>query len=149
MRLVHQGMFNVVNAIGGTASRAKFDVKGMRLSGKTGTTQVRRITMKERETGVIKQEDIEWKYRNHALFVGFAPSDNPRYAVCVTVEHGGSGSGTAAPIASKLIKKALELEASENSPLESYKATKAPSRSPGSDSAPTAIRCQAVSYNFV
>ena len=79
------------------------------MSGKTGTTQVRRISMKERQSGIIKDEDLPWHLRNHALFVGFAPHDKPKYAVAVIVEHGSSGSGTAAPIASKILQKAIML----------------------------------------
>ena len=80
------------------------------MCGKTGTTQVRRISLKERQSGIIKDEDLPWKYRNHALFVGYAPQDNPKYAVAVLVEHGRSGSGVAAPIASKLLLEALKLD---------------------------------------
>ena len=89
---------------------SQFDYKGQKMCGKTGTTQVRRISMQERQTGIVRQEDLPWKYRNHALFVGFAPQNNPRYAVAVLVEHGGGGSSVAAPIASKLLKEALMLE---------------------------------------
>ena len=110
---VKQGMFDVVNIPGGTASRAKFDFQGQKMAGKTGTTQVRRITMKERQSGVLRQEDLPWKYRNHALFVGYAPHDNPKYGIAVLVEHGGSGSGVAAPIASKMLLEALKLDATD------------------------------------
>lgn len=79
------------------------------MAGKTGTTQVKRISREERARGVIRQEDLPWKYRNHALFVGYAPYKNPRFAVSVVVEHGMSGSGTAAPIARDLMEKTLEL----------------------------------------
>ena len=79
------------------------------MGGKTGTTQVRRISMKERMSGVIRDENLPWKLRNHAWFMGFAPTNNPRYAVAVIVEHGSSGSGVAAPIASKILQKAIEL----------------------------------------
>lgn len=89
---------------------SQFDYKGQKMCGKTGTTQVKRISLQERQTGIIKQEDQPWKYRNHALFVGYAPHNNPRYAVAVLVEHGGGGSTVAAPIASKLLKEALMLE---------------------------------------
>lgn len=109
--LVKQGMFDVVNAEGGTAFGSRFNLKGMKMAGKTGTTQVRRITMKERQSGIIKQEDLPWKYRNHALFVGYAPHDNPKYAVAVLVEHGGGGSSAAAPIGGKLLYEALRLDA--------------------------------------
>ena len=89
---------------------SRFDFNGQKMAGKTGTTQVRRISMKERMSGVLKQEDLPWKYRNHALFVGFAPYENPKYAIAVLVEHGGSGSAVAAPIAGKMLLRALELD---------------------------------------
>ena len=111
--LVKEGMFDVVNIPGGTAYRSRFDFNGQKMAGKTGTTQVRRISMKERQTGIIRQEDLPWKYRNHALFVGYAPHDAPRYAVVVLVEHGRSGSGVAAPIGGKLLLEALMLEAQD------------------------------------
>ncbi len=110
--LVKEGMFDVVNVPGGTALGARFDFNGLKMAGKTGTTQVRRITMKERQSGIVRQEDLPWKYRNHALFVGYAPHDNPRYAVAVLVEHGRSGSAVAAPIGGKLLLEALKLDAS-------------------------------------
>ncbi|MBQ9034966.1 MAG: penicillin-binding protein 2 [Alphaproteobacteria bacterium] len=110
LNLVKQGMYEVVNAVGGTAARAKFNINGMQMGGKTGTTQVRRISMKERKAGIIRDEQLPWKLRNHALFIGFTPIDEPRYAVAVVVEHGSSGSGVAAPIASKILQKALELD---------------------------------------
>jgi len=110
MSLIKEGMCSVVNRPGGTALMSAFDYKGKKMCGKTGTTQVKRITMKERQTGIVRQEDTPWKYRNHALFVGYAPHDNPKYAVAVLVEHGGGGSSVAAPIASKLLKEALILD---------------------------------------
>ena len=110
LALVKQGMFDVVNVPGGTAFGSRFDYKGQKMAGKTGTTQVRRISMKERQTGIVRQEDLPWKYRNHALFVGYAPYDNPRYAVVVLAEHGRSGSAVAAPIGGKLLLEALKLE---------------------------------------
>ena len=102
-------MYEVVNAIDGTAHKAKFNLDGMRMGGKTGTTQVRRISMKERKSGIISDSKLPWRLRNHALFIGFAPADNPRYAVAVVVEHGSSGSGVAAPIAGKILQEALKL----------------------------------------
>ena len=108
--LIKEGMYNVVNKPGGTAWRSQFDYNGQRMGGKTGTTQVRRISMKERQTGVIAQEDLPWKYRNHALFVGYAPQDNPKYAVAVLVEHGRGGSTVAAPIGGKLLLEAVKLD---------------------------------------
>ena len=110
IEIVKQGMYEVVNTRGGTASRAKINVNGAKMGGKTGTTQVRRISMKERAGGVISDSRLPWNLRNHALFVGFAPVDNPKYAVAVVVEHGSSGSGVAAPIAGKILKEALILD---------------------------------------
>lgn len=110
IEIVKQGMFAVVNSENGTANKAKFDIRGIKMGGKTGTTQVRRISMEERQTGVLKDEDLPWRLRNHALFIGYAPHDKPRYAVAVVVEHGSSGSGVAAPIASKILQEAIRLD---------------------------------------
>jgi penicillin-binding protein 2 len=96
---VRKGMFAVSNEPGGTAYKARITQEGMWLSGKTGSAQVRRITMRERETGVKKNDQLPWKERDHALFVAYAPEENPRYSIAVIVEHGGGGSAVAAPIA--------------------------------------------------
>ena len=109
LNLVKKGMFSVVNKPNGTGKTAAFEYNGQQMAGKTGTTQVKRITREERMHGVIRQENLPWKYRNHALFVGYAPYKNPRFAVSVVVEHGMSGSGAAAPIARDLMMKTLEL----------------------------------------
>ena len=77
------------------------------MAGKTGTVQVVRISEEEREKGIIKNKDREWKKRDHALFVGYAPFEKPKYSICVIVEHGGSGSATAAPIAKDVMEKLL------------------------------------------
>ena len=79
----------------------------MRQAGKTGTSQVRRITEAERKRGVTRNEDLPWNRRDHALFVSFAPYDAPKYAVSVIVEHGGGGSTFAAPIARDIVLEAL------------------------------------------
>lgn len=110
IEIVKRGMFEVVNGIGGTAGRARFNINGAMMGGKTGTTQVRRISMKERSSGILRDEQLPWRLRNHALFIGFTPVDNPRYSVAVIVEHGSSGSGVAAPIASKILQEALQLD---------------------------------------
>jgi penicillin-binding protein 2 len=104
--LVREAMSDVMNSPFGTARRARIEKPEWAMGGKTGTVQVRRITKAERETGVVKNEDLPWEDRDHALFVGFAPVDNPRYAVSVVVEHGGSGSKTAAPIARDILEEA-------------------------------------------
>ncbi len=110
IEIVKRGMFEVVNGVGGTAGRARFNINGAMMGGKTGTTQVRRISMKERNSGILRDEQLPWRLRNHALFMGFTPVDNPYYAVAVIVEHGSSGSGVAAPIASKILQTALKLD---------------------------------------
>ena len=95
---VVSGMNQVVNHPHGSAYKARITEPGFEMGGKTGTAQVRRITMAERSTGVIKNEDLPWRERDHALFIGFAPVDAPRYAMAAVVEHGGGGSAVAAPI---------------------------------------------------
>ena len=96
--VVVQGMNLVVNSPRGSGYKARITEAGFEMGGKTGTAQVRRITMAERSTGVIKNEDLPWRERDHALFIGFAPVDAPRYALAVVVEHGGGGSVVAGPI---------------------------------------------------
>lgn len=113
MEIVRYGMYEVVNGENGTAKTAYFNINGAKIAGKTGTTQVRRISMKERQSGIIKDEKLPWKLRNHALFVGYAPYNDPLYAVAVVVEHGSSGSGVAAPIASKVLQEAILLNSAE------------------------------------
>lgn len=97
--LVLRGMNEVVNAPNGTAYKARIPIPGMEMAGKTGSAQVRRITMAERATGVKKNEDIPWRERDNALFIAVAPVQAPRYACSVLIEHGGGGSAVAAPIA--------------------------------------------------
>ncbi|MDC3347350.1 penicillin-binding protein 2 [bacterium] len=101
--VVREGMNRVTNVQQGTAYRARISEEGMEMSGKTGTAQVRRISKAERDTRMLKNHERPWRERDHALFVGYAPSDNPRYAVSVIVEHGGGGSKVAAPIARDLL----------------------------------------------
>jgi penicillin-binding protein 2 len=103
LQLVRQGMDAVVNEVGGTAYGKRIRKDGMHMAGKTGTAQVRRITMEERREGVISNDELPWRQRDHALFVAFAPVQAPRYCCAVVVEHGGGGSTTAAPIAQDLM----------------------------------------------
>ena len=107
LKKVLGGMFAVSNERGGTAYSTRIAENSMRLAGKTGTSQVRRITMKERASGVLKESELPWEMRDHALFVAYAPYENPRYAISVVVEHGGSGSRFAAPIARDILLEAL------------------------------------------
>ncbi len=110
LNLVKQGMNAVVNDSKGTAFYSRLPASLGGMSGKTGTTQVRRISMKERENRLLTQEELAWKERNHALFVGYAPINEPKYAIAVIVEHGGGGASVAAPIARNVMAKALKLD---------------------------------------
>lgn len=107
LRRVRSAMDAVSNHRRGTAVSTRILHSDVRMAGKTGTSQVRRITAEERERGVTKNEDLPWERRDHALFVGFAPVENPRFAVSVVVEHGGGGSTAAAPIARDIMLQAL------------------------------------------
>jgi penicillin-binding protein 2 len=126
LAIVRSGMFEVLNGERGTARGSKLNINGLQMSGKTGTTQVKRITMAEREAGLPDIMDIPWKDRTHALFVAYAPSENPRYALSVIVEHGGGGSSVAAPIARDIMSEVLKLD-----PVSSSQDP--PSASPGLD----------------
>ena len=103
--IVRQGMIAVVNAPTGTAYAARIMKEGFAMAGKTGSAQVRHISEAEHKEGVTKNEALPWKERDHALFTGFAPVDNPRFAVAVIVEHGGSGAHEAAPIARDIFQE--------------------------------------------
>ena len=93
---VRHGMWEVVNGAG-TAGRSRLPLEGVQMGGKTGTAQVRRISAGQRGQGG------DWKYRDHGLFVCFAPTDNPRYAASVVIEHGMGGSRAAAPVAKDVL----------------------------------------------
>jgi len=103
LRLVRDSMWAVVNEPGGTALASRLPASlGVVMAGKTGTTQVRRVSREQRERGFnVRSVPREW--RPHALFVAYAPYDNPLYAVSVLVEHGISGSGAAAPLAKDIL----------------------------------------------
>ncbi len=107
LRQVRRAMFSVSNDRRGTAYRSRIIEDDYRMAGKTGTSQVRNITAAERRAGVIHNRDLPWERRDHALFVDFAPYDNPKFAVAVVVEHGGGGSVAAAPIARDITLQAL------------------------------------------
>lgn len=107
LAMMRRAMYAVVNDRRGTAYNSRIIAEGMRMAGKTGTSQVRNITAEERARGVTRNEDLPWERRDHALFVNFAPFDAPRYAVSVVVEHGGGGSSAAAPIARDITLQAL------------------------------------------
>jgi len=102
LRLIRESMWAVVNEAGGTAASARLPAGYGQIAGKTGTTQVRRVSREQRERGYnVNAVPREW--RPHALFVAYAPYDNPQYAVSVVVEHGTSGSGAAAPLAKDIL----------------------------------------------
>ena len=117
LRKMRRAMFDTVNDRRGTAYGSRIIDDMMRMAGKTGTSQVRNITAAERARGVTRNEDLPWERRDHALFVNYAPYDNPKYAVAVVVEHGGGGSRAAAPIARDVTLQAL---AGGDPPLEAY-----------------------------
>ena len=96
LEFVRRAMGGVVER--GTAAAAKLPLDNVKMAGKTGTAQVRRITMAERAGGVLANESLAWKMRDHSLFVGFAPVENPRYAAAAIIEHGGFGAQVAAPL---------------------------------------------------
>ena len=116
LNLVRAGMDSVSNSSRGTARRSR-TVGGVRMAGKTGTSQVRNITAEERARGVTSNDQLPWNRRDHALFVGYAPYESPRYAVSVIVEHGGGGSAAAAPPARDILLWALH---GGRPPIETY-----------------------------
>jgi len=107
IKFVLEAMFGSTNEIYGTSYSSRFDDKKYQFAGKTGTAQVRRITAEERELDLDTSE-IPYERRDHSLYVAYGPYKNPRYSVSVIVEHGGSGSKTAAPIAKKLFKLIID-----------------------------------------
>ena len=109
MQRMMDGMYGVTSEAGGTAWRSgDLGLGGPRLAGKTGTAQVRRISEAERHSGVLKGEEIDRRLRDHALFVAYAPADDPKYAISVVVEHGEGGSSTAAPVARDILATAIK-----------------------------------------
>jgi len=119
LRTLRKGMFAVLNDRRGTAYGSRIIEETFRMAGKTGTSQVRNITAAERAAGVVRNEDLPWERRDHALFICFAPYDKPKYAVAVVIEHGGGGSSVAAPVARDIMLQALY---DGNPPLTSYPA---------------------------
>ena len=109
LKIVKSALFKVVNEPMGTAYRIKTNPDNYILAGKTGTSQVKRITAEERESEDFRKKEIEWKDKDHSLFVGYMPADRPKFSISVVIEHGGSGSATAAPIARRIFDKIHEL----------------------------------------
>ena len=100
-------MFRSTNEVYGTSFASRIEDPKYQFAGKTGTSQVKRITEVERELD-LDIEQIPYKNRDHAWYIAFGPYKNPRYAMSILIEHGGSGSKAAAPIAKKLIKKVID-----------------------------------------
>ncbi|MDC1212366.1 penicillin-binding protein 2 [Pelagibacteraceae bacterium] len=107
INIVKDAMFSSSNEPGGTSYRHRMENPKFTFAGKTGSSQIKRFTEAQREAEV-KQTELNYKDRDHALFIAFAPYKNPKYSISVVVEHGGSGGSTAAPIAKKIIKKVIE-----------------------------------------
>ncbi len=119
INFIKDAMFSSTNEPGGTSYGSRIDNKKFRFAGKTGSSQVKKFTEAQREAEV-KQKDLKYEDRDHALFIAFAPYDSPKYAISVVVEHGGSGSKAAAPVAKKVIKKVLERDQKRNVILNSF-----------------------------
>jgi len=107
VKFILDAQFGATNEPMGTSYRSRHVKPEYIYAGKTGTSQTRTITAEERELK-LKQKDLPYKKRDHALFTAFAPYKNPRYAFSVVIEHGGTGSSAAAPIAKKVIRKVLD-----------------------------------------
>jgi len=107
VKFVLDAQFGATNEPMGTSYRSRHIKSEYIFAGKTGTSQIRSITAEERELK-LKQKDLPYKRRDHALFTAFAPYKNPRYALSIVIEHGGTGSSAAAPIAKKIIKRVID-----------------------------------------
>jgi penicillin-binding protein 2 len=109
LQAVRSGMFAVVNEAGGTAPRARLP-GAIHLAGKTGSSQVRRVSRALRESGKFDSKNLPWEFRPHALFVAYAPYEQPKYAVSVVVEHGNAGGAAAAPLARDIMAEVLRVD---------------------------------------
>ena len=107
VKFVLNAMFRSTNEVYGTSFSSRIEDPKYQFAGKTGTAQVKRITEAERELD-LETNQIPYKERDHAWFIAFGPYKNPRYAISILVEHGGSGSKAAAPIAKKLFKLVVD-----------------------------------------
>ena len=103
IKFIQEAMFASTNEVRGTSYSSRIKDQKYQFAGKTGTSQVKRITEKDRELD-LKTSEIPYNDRDHALFIAFGPYEKPGYALSIVIEHGGSGSATAAPIAKKLFK---------------------------------------------
>lgn len=116
LNMVRSGMYAVVNEPRGSGAKAKMNVNGMVLAGKTGTAQVKSVSRALRESGHFNSANLPWKYRPHALFICFAPYDNPQYAISVIVEHGNAAASVAAPLARDMMVATLKRNPAQDRP---------------------------------
>jgi penicillin-binding protein 2 len=107
VKFIKEAMFAVINEFMGTGYASRHEKKKYQYAGKTATSQVKRITEEQRELELDTQ-DIPYEDRDHAIFIAFAPYENPRYAISVLIEHGGSGGKVAAPLAKKVVKLVID-----------------------------------------
>ena len=107
IKLVQEAMFSSTNEVMGTSYKSRIEDPKYQFAGKTGTAQVKRITEEERELD-LKTSEIPYEQRDHALYIAFGPYKNPRYALSIVIEHGGSGGTIAAPLAKKLFKMVID-----------------------------------------
>jgi len=107
IKFVLDALYGATNEQMGTSYGSRYNENKYMFAGKTGTSQIRTITQEERELK-LKNKDLPYEKRDHALYTAFAPYKQPRYALSVVIEHGGTGSSGAAPIAKKLIKKVID-----------------------------------------
>ena len=107
IRIIQDAMFGSTNEVMGTSYRSRIENPKYQFAGKTGTSQVKKITEKDRELD-LKTFQIPYEERDHALYIAFGPYKDPRYALSILVEHGGNGSTTAAPMAKKLFKLIID-----------------------------------------
>ncbi|MDZ7628634.1 MAG: penicillin-binding protein 2 [Parvularculaceae bacterium] len=117
LQVVRAGMNAVTNEPGGTAWRSRLEEPEWQIAGKTGTSQVFRITEEERRRGLTKPEDLPWARRDHALFVCYGPYDSPRYACAVVVEHGIGGARMAGPKAREIMRAVLQKDPAKLKPI--------------------------------
>ena len=107
IKLIQETMFSSVNEVRGTSYSSRISDPKYQFAGKTGTAQVKRITKLDRELDLDTAE-IPYEERDHALYIAFGPYKSPQYAMSIIVEHGGSGSSAAAPMAKELFKMVID-----------------------------------------
>jgi len=107
IKIVQDAMFSSTNEIRGTSYGSRLEDPKYQFAGKTGTAQVKRITAEERELD-LKTSEIPYEQRDHALYIAYGPYKNPRYALSIVIEHGGSGGSVAAPLAKNLFKMIID-----------------------------------------